>query len=714
MQFDKIIKRDGSEFPFNIQKIEEAIEKAFLADESNLEHDSTELAEAVLLFLTQKIQNTPHIEDIQDMVELVLSNTGYASVAKTYILYRENRRLQRQFLEVQDDRPQDYEETEVSLIVENIKSHSSSPWDANIIYNRLIETEKISNDIAKRISSTAERKILSLNLSKISTQFINEITSNLLFEMGYQWFDFNSSSPNFPLSDIDKLFFNRSAHTSNNPDKIRTSISNHVLKQYSLNSVFSSEISDAHENGQLHISGVGHPGLFSSGLFSIQKIIKNGLDLKVLPSFSKPAQHIGVLTSQINTFLSCMRSFFYGPLALSYLNIYYSPFLDGLSDKEIIQEAQNLIYITSQNAFSQGGKSLPIEFNIYSYTPNHLKNKKALGPGGIELEKTYEDCEINSLNLMDALLDCLDKGDGIGNEFVYPIINIHYNDQCFRNSEQNKLLEAAARIATKRKQIRFIKDSQDTSQHSSQIQLLFKHPADKRIQNVLKSGPFILQTVSVNLPQILLQKKSSQKFSIKADLSEELNQVLRLAYKAHKEKLKFLKSLAVCENSVLEDIFCLQSDGLPIVDLEQSKTLIAFAGLNEFIYLATGDYFDVSGGSFISAQEVLRLFKESMIRSGFTEFEIDLDPDPEASQRFARLDCDKYIEAKKLITITDSIGSSYTNSCFIRNEAQLSLSDKYEKESLLGQFLSVPSKVLKLPGSGLTPDEILQLMKNQF
>ena len=91
--YNKVMKRDGKVVDFDIQKIADAIRKAFEATE-------TEYNDSVIDFLAlkttadfqSKIKNgTIAVEDIQDSVEAVLSRGGYEQVAKAYILYRKQR-----------------------------------------------------------------------------------------------------------------------------------------------------------------------------------------------------------------------------------------------------------------------------------------------------------------------------------------------------------------------------------------------------------------------------------------------------------------------------------------------------------------------------------------------------------------------------------------------------------------------------------------------
>ena len=89
----QVIKRDGNIVDFNIQKISEAITKAFIACGKQY-HPS--VIDLISLHVTSDFEKKIKddriaVEDIQDSVEKVLSESGYADVAKAYILYRRQR-----------------------------------------------------------------------------------------------------------------------------------------------------------------------------------------------------------------------------------------------------------------------------------------------------------------------------------------------------------------------------------------------------------------------------------------------------------------------------------------------------------------------------------------------------------------------------------------------------------------------------------------------
>lgn len=89
----QVKKRDGKIAEFDISKISVAIRKAFDALEKPTHQSVIDLlALRVTAEFEPKIKdNLISVEEIQDCVESVLSQAGYADVAKTYILYRKQR-----------------------------------------------------------------------------------------------------------------------------------------------------------------------------------------------------------------------------------------------------------------------------------------------------------------------------------------------------------------------------------------------------------------------------------------------------------------------------------------------------------------------------------------------------------------------------------------------------------------------------------------------
>ena len=92
-------KRDGRIVLFDPSKIKNAILAAFKSVDGELTEYAEAKAENIADFIEgyyEEVEETPGIEEIQDLVEKGLMSTKRKDVAKAYILYREERNKVRQ------------------------------------------------------------------------------------------------------------------------------------------------------------------------------------------------------------------------------------------------------------------------------------------------------------------------------------------------------------------------------------------------------------------------------------------------------------------------------------------------------------------------------------------------------------------------------------------------------------------------------------------
>ena len=89
----KVIKRDGTQVPFDIQKIINAISQAMISVDRNPYGCTT--AERIALEIASLNKEEMSVEEIQDLVEKKLIASEYPDVAKAYIVYRNKRALAR-------------------------------------------------------------------------------------------------------------------------------------------------------------------------------------------------------------------------------------------------------------------------------------------------------------------------------------------------------------------------------------------------------------------------------------------------------------------------------------------------------------------------------------------------------------------------------------------------------------------------------------------
>jgi uridine kinase len=93
-----VIKRSGAVVPFNPDRVTNAIYRSAVSVGGRDKEQAAILGKKVIEILEKECEDghTPHIEEIQDVVEKVLIEHGHAKVAKEYIIYREDAKRRRE------------------------------------------------------------------------------------------------------------------------------------------------------------------------------------------------------------------------------------------------------------------------------------------------------------------------------------------------------------------------------------------------------------------------------------------------------------------------------------------------------------------------------------------------------------------------------------------------------------------------------------------
>ena len=141
----KVIKRNGSEVDFDVEKIIVAITKANNANVSHELSDS-QIKEAAdyIQYKCEKLQRAVSVEEIQDMVENQIMANGAFEVAKEYVRYRYQRSLVRK-ANTTDDRI-------LSLIECNNEEIKQENSNKNPIVNS-VQRDYMAGEVSRDISA---------------------------------------------------------------------------------------------------------------------------------------------------------------------------------------------------------------------------------------------------------------------------------------------------------------------------------------------------------------------------------------------------------------------------------------------------------------------------------------------------------------------------------------------------------------------------------
>ncbi len=681
----EVRKRDGRLVPFDESKIANAIFKAAQAVGGKDRALAEELASMVTVLLEKDYDGVPPtIEEIQDVVEKVLIETGHARTAKAYILYRDRRARVRQSLQVRKPVRSNGNSTDIALLVNTETQDRLTEWDKGKIAQALETEADLAPRVAREIASAVERRVMKSGLTRISTGLIRELVDNELFERGLTARLKKQAVVGMPKFDLDQLLRSKSKENANiaqnNPEAINLSVAEHTLKQYALQEVFSDEVAEAHMLGEIHLHDLGYPTRVYCSSHSLEYLKKYGLNLQNLDTSSAPARHARTLTGHLNTFLASMQAYYAGALGVGYINIFYAPYVEGMSYGEMEQEAQHLIFSSSQNAFSRGGQTLFLDFNVHTGVPEYLKDVPAIGPGGEYDGRTYGDYEKTAQRFCKAMLDVWRAGDQYGNVFAFPKCDLHISDATLSDPAQREILEYACQIASENGVPYFIFDRDEVTlsaccrlRTTIRDDYMIQHPESMRFCG--------FQNVTINLPQAAYRAGPGNMEAFR----REVDRMIDLVIRAHRQKRRFIGSLMTGPSQPLWEIGKDGADGRPYVDLDKATYIVGLIGLNEALLYLTGRELHEDEQL---VREGLHLVRHMQFRAKALGEEqgmrvaLEESPAESAARRLAKVDLQRFPEAEKVVCgDTDDDDAYYTNSIHLRADAPVDLLTRIRLQS---------------------------------
>ena len=565
-----------------------------------------------------------------------------------------------------------------------------APWDKEKIARALMKETGIDEEMAFKIAKAVEERVFASGITRISTGLVRELVDNELFERGLTARLEKQKVLGMPKYDLERLILSKSQEnsniTANNPEAINLTIAENTLKQYALSEIFSPDVSESHLKGQIHLHDLGYPTRVYCSSHSLEYLKKYGLELGNLDTTSGPAKHARTLTGHLNTFLASMQAYYAGALGVGYINIFYAPYVEHMSDKQMLQEAQHLIFSCSQSAFSRGGQTLFLDFNIHTGVPNYMKNVNAIGPNGAYMKdadgnpRTYGSYEHASQRFCRALLDVWRAGDRDGHLFAFPKCDIHVTHDSFTDDAQRQLLEYACLIASENGVPYFVFDRDEVTlaaccrlRTTIDDDYMIRHPESMRFCG--------FQNVTINIPQAAYRAEKGDWEGFYNKIYEAMD----LAVKAHMQKKGFITKLMEHPSMPLWEIGKVAKDGRKYVDLEASTYIIGLIGLNEALQHMMGQELHESDAALMEGLKVIarmnRRAKEYGKQYGL-KFTLEESPAESAARRMAKIDWRDWPASRALIkgdVQRDEI--YYTNSIHLRPDAPVDLMTRIEKQA---------------------------------
>ncbi|MGA2955021.1 MAG: anaerobic ribonucleoside-triphosphate reductase [Thermodesulfobacteriota bacterium] len=587
------------------------------------------------------------------------------------------------------------ETTDMALFVRT-SSETLSDWNRQRIVDALLRETTIDRDTAERISREVEEQIIASKISLVTAPLVRELVDAKLIEYGLEEARKMHTRLGVPLYDVDQLILHpnrENANVPHGPEATNLTLAERIKKEYALLNVFSQEIGDAHMRGDLHLHDLGFIDRpYCSGQ-SLEYIKKFGLNLPNSLSMAKPAKHPEVLLAHMVKFAAALQSNFAGAIGWDAVNLFFAPYLEGLSDRDVKQLAQMLIYEFSQQAVARGGQAIFTDINLYWEIPKHFENVVAIGPNGEFTGKTYGEYLDQAQRFVWALFDVYRDGDGVGRPFFFPKPLVHITEKFFQTPGHMDFLHHICDVSAERGNTYFVFDRGNTAKVSECCRLSFKLEKSD-LEDALypwRMRYCALQNVTLNLPRIAYQCGGDD-----TKLFAKINETFAKAVKAHLEKKDFLERLLALGDHGPLALLTMKKDGQPYLRMHRATFLIGMVGLNEMIQVHRGKQLHESDEVLKFGLKVIaymKLLADKMSQKYNMRFVLEQTPAESTAYRFAKLDLRDFSPRSGHVVKGDiSRGEVYyTNSTYLNVGSVLNPIDRVRKEGLFHPLIEAGS-----------------------
>ncbi len=375
------------------------------------------------------------------------------------------------------------------------------------------------------------------------------------------------------------------------------------------------------------------------------------------------------------------------------MNLFFAPYLRGMSDREVEQLAQMMIFEFSQQAVARGGQAIFSDINLYWEVPKHFADVPAIGPGGEYTGLPYSDYAEEAQKFVWALFDVYMKGDASGRPFFFPKPLVHITEKFFNTPGHQEFLRHLCQVASEKGTPYFVFDRGDTAKISQCCRLSFKLEASDLADatSPWKMRYCALQNGTVNLPRLAYVAEGDD-----AALFAKLTDVMELVAQSHLEKRVFIeKLLAIGENGPLA-MLTMKQDGESYLRLHKATFLVGMVGLNELVQYHCGQELHQSKAAMKLGLRItshIKLVAEKLSAKHHLKFVLEQTPAESTAYRFAKLDL-RYHSPQSGSVIKGDVKTGevyYTNSTLLNVGAKINPVERVKNEGLFHPLIPAGS-----------------------
>jgi ribonucleoside-triphosphate reductase len=683
---------DGETVPFDESRVVDAIERALAAAGARDARLAGEIAAVVGLFLEKTFYDeVPTVEQVEDMVEKVLIETGHASAAKAFILHRERRSRLRAARAARDGFAEPTLFDPRAVVVDDTATGQSGPYSRESLARALAVDGSVPRAVADEIAAAVEEKLRRGGVARAPASLVRAIAESELLARDAPVELRRRAAAMLSPEVLETAIHRRTARTGAaepflTPASAARDLGAMAMRSHALTQILPADAARAHLDGDLFVHGLSLPGAVFGASFTADDV-KQGT---TRGSGSRGAEDAALTTRRLAAAVGrsarLLAESSSGSTALAAAPLSFASLCVGRGAEDLAEEAWHLLLETSADP---GGRRL--EVDMTPGVPDALADEAAIGPSGEELSVPMGELSGIATELAAAMLRTLSRAGGLPPRELLPVPVVGVSQRATESGGGRAALRLAAELALRGERVVFPMLRERGPVIGTSI-CRGRDPASP-----LRASRCCAGRVTLNLPRAA---RRAGRGNVEGFL-RECDRLVDLAVSVHRARRDVLALAGAASGGPLAALFRAPRGRAPLYEIASTSWSVALTGLNEALVHLTG--FELHEGDEAAVRAARRIASYLSVRvkasgmDGDLVTVLDADDDAEPARRF--LASDRRQEPERMQEPYAG-RDAYTPGVSIREDAPVDALLRLDREEPLHGYLATATLRVPFPAQG--------------
>lgn len=694
-----IRRRDGETVPFDPERVAGAIRRSLAAVGGDDEYLAGEIAAVVGLFLEKTFfDQIPDLEQVEDMVEKVLIETGHAAAAKAFILERERRDRLRAARPIPGDLVDPTLFGPRAIFVDDAAAGTSSVLGRESLARILASDGVVSRDEADAVAAAVEMRLRTAGVARAPASLVRSLAEAEVFDRVLA-LDLRRRAGAVlqPEAIADALSRRSSEGGAPLPARAARELGGAALRCHALCDVLPPEVAQAHMTGEIHVHGLTSPASIFSAALSPDDVKRGAAPGGGTRGAQEAAASSRRVVAALGRSVRFLDAAVTDRVALSTVPVGLAPLLLEADADEMAEVAWHLLYALSSDVDGRA-----VEIDLTPEVADTLADRRSLDGTGAELAVSNAELADIATEFAATVLRTLARGGGLPGRESLPVPVLTVSERTLSGDRSREVLRLAAEAVLRGERVVFpLARAGEVPSGTSSARVA---PPDHRGAG---EPAYCAGRITLNLPRAALRagRGNLEGFLRLCD------RLVELAAEGHAARRELLAQVGLRAGGSMAPLFRGGRGRQGIFDLPHAVWSVGITGLNEAVALLTGFEMHESQGD---PQRVARRIveylalksREATLRRDL-RCSLDADEDLEVCARLCQADRAAEPEALEIAE-----GGAYTPGVRVRTGAPVDPLARVEREEALHRPLTTATLEIALPRAAVGgPDGLLALLR---